>query len=343
MVESNDSGGSQVSTRSAESAREHLEPQELQARAGGIVEALTQAVAQDLIGRAAQPVKLTGTAGHCCSLAEIHRELSDTAEVFRIALRDNTVPAGRLALLVADHSATALARLALPEMGERSPQRIAQALHDCGERAAQAIARLLRLRSDGRLDAWLPPTDAVDDANQTDDDERPWLRQTLELHAEGLETIGLQLICDTHSGLLLANGWRGAATPQEGQQTAILPCFLDDEATFQAIARAARGLGLRAEHHPRGEAPNPSACPSGIVTLDVPVGQERRFAWCQRLKQRREDLLVLLLLHHPSKARVLRACLAHADEILGWPAEDVRVVERLRALQRRQEQLRARR
>ncbi|MBK8979736.1 MAG: hypothetical protein IPM29_27885 [Planctomycetes bacterium] len=38
---------------------------------------------------------------------------------------------------------------------------------------------------------------------------------------------------------------------------------------------------------------------------------------------------MLLVVHHPSKARVLRGCLTRADALVAWPATETQVADRL--------------
>lgn len=111
-----------------------------------------------------------------------------------------------------------------------------------------------------------------------------------------------------------------------------LDCFLSDPAVLEVVRRSCRAAGLRMQRHGVAEAPNPAAHKTGIVLLDVPLGQDRRFDWCRRLRQASADVRVILLVHYPSRERVLLGLMAKADVILGWPVEESVLAERLDSL-----------
>ena len=111
-----------------------------------------------------------------------------------------------------------------------------------------------------------------------------------------------------------------------------MACFISDPAVMDVVRSSCRRSGLDLRRHGVSEAPNPTAHKRGLVLLDVPLGQDRRFDWCKRLKHQNPDVRVILLVHHPSKARVLRGLIARADVILGWPLDEPVLCERLNNL-----------
>lgn len=111
-----------------------------------------------------------------------------------------------------------------------------------------------------------------------------------------------------------------------------LAAFLTDQSLFTEVRRSCRRTGLELERFGRREIPNPAAHRGDIVVLDVPADDDRRFDWCQRLKSYDASIRVVLLLHHPSRARVLRSFKARADAVLGCPTSEAALSPKLQEL-----------
>ncbi len=111
-----------------------------------------------------------------------------------------------------------------------------------------------------------------------------------------------------------------------------LAAFVLNPDAFKVLRRSCRRVGLDLRRHGRAEIPNPAAHKNGIVLLDVPPGEERRFDWCRRIKEMAESTKVVVLLHHPSRQRVTQAFLSKADAILGFPCEEAHLSQKLGSL-----------
>jgi CheY-like chemotaxis protein len=111
-----------------------------------------------------------------------------------------------------------------------------------------------------------------------------------------------------------------------------LAAFLADGSLLREVHRSCRRVGLELRRHGRREIPNPAAHRGDVVLIDVPVGEERRLDWCQRLKGYDPDIRVMVLLHHPSRSRVLRAFKSRADAIVGCPISEAALSPKLATL-----------
>ena len=111
-----------------------------------------------------------------------------------------------------------------------------------------------------------------------------------------------------------------------------LACFVTTTAAYDIVRRSCRRSGLELERRARGEVPNPAAHRGSIVLIDVPVGEDRRFDWCKRIKAYADDVCVVLLIHMPSRSRVLRGFMSRANAILAWPATETDLSARLTTL-----------
>ncbi len=108
-----------------------------------------------------------------------------------------------------------------------------------------------------------------------------------------------------------------------------LAAFVVQPEVFRVLRRSCRRLGLELRRHGKGEIPNPAAHKNEIVLLDVPPGEDRRYDWVRRIKEFGNTTKVLLLLHHPSRARVTQAFLSRADAIVGFPCEEPQLSQKL--------------
>jgi hypothetical protein len=101
-----------------------------------------------------------------------------------------------------------------------------------------------------------------------------------------------------------------------------IAAFVLQPEVFPTLRRSCRRVGFDLRRHGRGEIPNPAAHKNEVVLLDVPPGEDRRFDWCRRIKEMSSSTRVVLLIHHPSRQRVVMAFMAQADVILGFPCAE---------------------
>ncbi|HZN39504.1 MAG TPA: hypothetical protein VFD82_11920 [Planctomycetota bacterium] len=101
-----------------------------------------------------------------------------------------------------------------------------------------------------------------------------------------------------------------------------IAAFVLQPEVFSTLRRSCRRIGFDLRRHGRGEIPNPAAHKNEVVLLDVPPGEDRRFDWCRRIKELSSSTRVVLLIHQPSRQRVVMAFMSHADVILGFPCEE---------------------
>lgn len=101
-----------------------------------------------------------------------------------------------------------------------------------------------------------------------------------------------------------------------------IAAFVLQPEVFPTLRRSCRRVGFDLRRHGRGEIPNPAAHKNEVVLLDVPPGEDRRFEWCRRIKEMSSSTRVVLLIHQPSRQRVVMAFMSHADVILGFPCEE---------------------
>jgi chemotaxis protein CheY-P-specific phosphatase CheC len=112
-----------------------------------------------------------------------------------------------------------------------------------------------------------------------------------------------------------------------------LSTYLSKTEADKTIRRSCRRVGLELQRFAKQDIPNPAAHKNEFVLIEVPVGEDRRFDWAKRLKDHpRCDITVILLLHAPSRRRVVQGCLAKADTIVAWPCTEPQLSEKLRAL-----------
>ena len=111
-----------------------------------------------------------------------------------------------------------------------------------------------------------------------------------------------------------------------------LSCYAIEEAVFDVVSASCRRIGLEIARRPAAEVPNPSVHKDEIVAVEVPIGDDRRFEWCKRLKSNQPTARVVMLMQHPSRPRVLQGLLAKADVIVGLPVEEPQLSEKLAGL-----------
>ena len=111
-----------------------------------------------------------------------------------------------------------------------------------------------------------------------------------------------------------------------------LAAFVMQTDAMRTLRLSCRRVGLEMRRHGRTEIPNPAAHRNEVVVLDVPPGHDRRFDWCRRIKELSPTSQVVLLIHHPSRARVTQAFLSKADAIVGFPCEEQQLSQKLTQL-----------
>lgn len=130
----------------------------------------------------------------------------------------------------------------------------------------------------------------------------------------------------------------GSSTPDEDEGIpaaairGVLNAFLASPDLLALVRRSCRRVGLELRRHNRTDIPNPAAHRGEVVLMDVPPGEERRFDWCRRIKEFANDVKVVLLLHRPSRARVVQGFMAEADVILGLPIDEPALSQKLTAI-----------
>lgn len=141
-----------------------------------------------------------------------------------------------------------------------------------------------------------------------------------------------------------------AAPPAQGEAKVATPAAEDDEGIPQApirgvlnaflanpdlmplVRQSCRRVGLELRRWSKTDIPNPAAHRGEIVLIDVPLGDERRFDWCKRIKGFESNVRVVLLIHRPSRARVVQGFLSDADVLLGLPADEAMLSQKLKGL-----------
>lgn len=122
------------------------------------------------------------------------------------------------------------------------------------------------------------------------------------------------------------------AAPPGDPEERVLACYFGDGEGAGVVREACERIGVRMQRHGRHEVPNPGAHRHGVVLLDVPAGQERRFEWSRRLKKHDPSIRVILLVHEPTRARVMRGAMSGADVMLGFPVTADELAAKLREL-----------
>jgi hypothetical protein len=111
-----------------------------------------------------------------------------------------------------------------------------------------------------------------------------------------------------------------------------LAAFLTAPESFTTVRRSCRRAGLELVSYARTDIPNPSAHRNQIVLLELQAGDDRRYDWCKRIKTCDPAIKVVLLIHRPSRQRVLQGFVAGADAILGWPFSEGLLAHKLESL-----------
>lgn len=111
-----------------------------------------------------------------------------------------------------------------------------------------------------------------------------------------------------------------------------LATFITSPEAAEVVRRCGRRVGLEIEHHANTDIPNPAAHRDGIVLIEIPIGEDRRFVWANRLKTQTDSATVVLLVHEPSRSRVVKGFMTQADVIVAWPSTEKQLSEKVGAL-----------
>lgn len=111
-----------------------------------------------------------------------------------------------------------------------------------------------------------------------------------------------------------------------------LAAFLSAPESFATVRRSCRRAGLELVRYARSDVPNPAALRDQIVLVEIQAGEEKRYDWCKRIKAHDPAIQVVLLIHRPSRQRVLQGFVARADAILGWPLSEGLLTHKLDGL-----------
>jgi hypothetical protein len=111
-----------------------------------------------------------------------------------------------------------------------------------------------------------------------------------------------------------------------------LSAFLIDNDSLFAVRKSCRRVGFELDRRARTDIPNPAAHKDHVVVIEVPANEERRFDWSKRLKAYNESIRVVLLLHHPTRQRVLLGFMAKADALIGVPVQEELLSKKLESL-----------
>lgn len=111
-----------------------------------------------------------------------------------------------------------------------------------------------------------------------------------------------------------------------------LAAYVVDRDLLSVVNTCARRLGLEIQTYSRNEIPNPDAHRGQIVLLEVPVGDVKRFDWAKRIKQKHDDIQVVLLIAEPSRTMVRLGFLTKADVVAAWPCPERQLSAKLTPL-----------
>ncbi len=112
----------------------------------------------------------------------------------------------------------------------------------------------------------------------------------------------------------------------------VLNAFLTAPDLLHMVKRSCRRIGLELRRFGKADIPNPAAHRGEIVLIDIPQGDDRRFEWSKRIKDFDKSVRVVLLIHRPSRQRVLLGFRAEADALLGLPVDEQAMSQKLAAL-----------
>lgn len=111
-----------------------------------------------------------------------------------------------------------------------------------------------------------------------------------------------------------------------------LAAYVCETETAHIVRRSCRRVGLEFDRRTRTEIPHPAAHKEQIVLIEIPAGEDKRFDWSKRLKSFHESIHVVLLLHYPSRQRVVQGFMTQADAILGVPVQEKLLSQKLTSI-----------
>jgi hypothetical protein len=136
----------------------------------------------------------------------------------------------------------------------------------------------------------------------------------------------------TSSDEMAHEGLGATGTIAEKSRRTTLSTFTTSPELAALIQKCGQVLDLKIQRHARTDIPNPAAHRDEIVLIEIPVGEEKRFEWARRLKQYHRDLPLALLIHEPSRPRVVQGLLTRANVILAWPSGESQLLAKLEPL-----------
>lgn len=309
---------------------------------GALVEASASAMFEAVRGVVDRPVETKTGALAAASLAVAVQGLTNPTVAVSGTLTQELAEK-KIALWVPAESA-----LTLVGMSQGKSDDDIRALRETGTlgdeelTAFGEVGRLLVAALDGVLGQEANPPSGVEAGDaalidaSTSIEDRAMVEVTLELEIQAHPTVSICLLIDREA----ADTWNGgefAASAAGEPRPGLLPgdqpfeeiplaeirgklaVYLHSQDVFDVVRRSCRRVGLEIDLHGQSEVPNPAAHKDQIVLMDVPPGEDRRYAWARRLKGYESNTSVVLVIQQPSKSRVLQGFLAKADTIVGWP------------------------
>lgn len=101
--------------------------------------------------------------------------------------------------------------------------------------------------------------------------------------------------------------------------------------TASIVQACAARLGLEFSSRTGSDVSSPAARHGDLVVIEIPVGEDKRFEWARRIKEQFDGIVVVLLIHEPSRARVIQGCMTMADTVVAWPSMEPQLFEKLAA------------
>ncbi len=111
-----------------------------------------------------------------------------------------------------------------------------------------------------------------------------------------------------------------------------MAAFVSSNELHNVLRRCGRRVGLEMQRFNRTDIPNPAAHRGQIVLIEIPVGDDRRFDWAKRIKAHHAEIPVVLLLHQPSRSRVVQGFMAQANAVCAWPSTEPELSPKLEAV-----------
>ena len=68
------------------------------------------------------------------------------------------------------------------------------------------------------------------------------------------------------------------------------------------------------------------------MLIEIPLGEDKRFEWAKRIKLHQPEIPVVLLIHEPSRARVVQGFMTKSDVIVAWPSREEHLIAKVAPL-----------